>query len=225
MKLERIFRIGHRGAAGHAPENTLAAVEKGIALGVDFVEMDIQRTRDGNLVCIHDKFVDRTTNGTGAVRDLCLDDLRMLDAGDGQRVPTLTEVLAVVSGRAGVLLETISPGTGPELLRAVTRFGIRSPVIFSSFIHSELAAIRQIDSTAKTMALLEGIPLNMTGFALEANVTHVGLSIDSISQEYVDALHDTGVQVFVYTVNEPYSIQMAMSLGVDGLISDYPDRF
>jgi len=224
MKPGKILRIGHRGAAGHAPENTLAAVEKGIGLGADFVEVDVQRTRDNHLVCIHDKFVDRTTNGSGAVQDFRLDELQQLDAGRGERIPALREVLAAASGRTGVLLESISPGTGPEILEAVKSFGLRSPVIFSSFLHRELADIRRRDSGAKTMALLEGIPLDMPGFALEAGATHAGLSIDSISKEFVEALHGAGLQVFVYTVDDAKSIQMARSLNVDGLVSNYPER-
>ncbi len=97
----RIFRIGHRGAAGHAPENTLAAIRQGISLGVDFIEADVQRTRDSRLVILHDEFVDRTTDGTGPVSGLTADELQLLDAGEGERVPTLEAALAAANGHAG----------------------------------------------------------------------------------------------------------------------------
>ena len=101
----KVLRIGHRGAAGHAPENTLASIEKAIALGADLVELDVQRTRDGYLVIIHDKTVDRTTDGTGSVSRMTLATLRTLHAGDGQRVPTLEEALQVANGRVGLIPE------------------------------------------------------------------------------------------------------------------------
>src|SRR5580704_778164 len=122
MRPNTVVKIGHRGAGGHAPENTLAAIEKGIALGADFVELDIQRTHDGELVCMHDKFVDRTTDGTGAVAGLRLQELKKLNAGHGERVPTLSQALQAANGRVGVILESIAARTGPEILRAVRSF-------------------------------------------------------------------------------------------------------
>ena len=94
-----MLRIGHRGARGHAPENTLQAIEAGIRAGADLVELDIQRTKDGGLVAMHDKRVDRTTNGTGYVTGMTLEELRRLNAGEGERIPTLDEDLTCASGR------------------------------------------------------------------------------------------------------------------------------
>ena len=101
--MPRVLKIGHRGAAGHAPENTLAAVQKGIALGVDFVEIDVRRTADGALVALHDSTVNRTTNGKGRVDALSLRKLRAFDAGQGERIPTVEEVLTRAAGHAGLM--------------------------------------------------------------------------------------------------------------------------
>jgi glycerophosphoryl diester phosphodiesterase len=87
--MHRVLRIGHRGAAGHAPENTLAAVRRGIELGVDFVEIDVRSTADGVLVALHDATVNRTTNGKGRIDALSLLEVRAFDAGDGEQIPTL----------------------------------------------------------------------------------------------------------------------------------------
>jgi glycerophosphoryl diester phosphodiesterase len=111
----RILRIGHRGAAGHAPENTVAAIRRGISLGVDFVELDVQCTRDGRLVVIHDKLVDRTTDGIGLVSDMTWDKLQLLDAGQGEGIPSLEEALAAADGHVGVILEAKTPGIGPAI--------------------------------------------------------------------------------------------------------------
>ena len=223
-KERRMLRIGHRGAAGHAPENTIAAIHAGISLGVDFVEMDVQRTRDGRLVVMHDALVDRTTDGTGLVSEMSWDELRLLDAGDGEGVPSVEAALAAADGRAGVMLEVKMLGIGPELYRAVQAAGFSGAVVYASFLHAEILAIRRIDPLAKTLALIEGVPLSGTAFAREAGATLVGMALDSASGEFVSALHDAGLEVWVYTVNEPRLIERAIALGVDGVISDFPER-
>jgi glycerophosphoryl diester phosphodiesterase len=220
----RILRIGHRGAAGHAPENTIAAIRAGISLGVDYVELDVQRTRDGRLVVLHDKLVDRTTNGTGPISGMTWEKLQLLDAGGGERVPCVEAALAAASGLAGMILEVKTPGIGPELYHAVQASTFLGPVIYASFLHAEILAIRRIDPQARTMALMECVPVSGAAFAREANATLVGLALDFATPEFVTALHDAGLEVLLYTVNEPRMIADAIDLGADGVISDYPDR-
>jgi glycerophosphoryl diester phosphodiesterase len=220
----RILRIGHRGAAGHMPENTLASLDAGISLGADYIEVDVQSTRDGRLVLMHDKFVDRTTNGTGKLVDLEWAEIRKLDAGHGERVPLLDEVLETANGRAGLILECITPGLGLLLYDAVRRFGFRDPVIFSSFLHAEIRDIRDRDSQAQTMALLEGIPVTMTAFALECGAIHAGLALDSLTVPFVNALRRAGVCIFLYTADTPAQIAWATEFAPDGIISNYPER-
>ena len=110
--MRQVLKIGHRGAAGHAPENTLAAIQKGIALGVDFVEIDVRRTADGVLVALHDETVDRTTNGNGRVDHLSLPDVKKLRAGNGEHIPALETVLKVAGGRAGLMFGTKDQRSG-----------------------------------------------------------------------------------------------------------------
>ena len=224
MTQRSILRIGHRGAAGHAPENTLAALERGIALGADFLEVDLQQTRDGRIVLMHDKFVDRTTNGRGHLADLNWENVRRLDAGSGQRIPLLEEALEAASGRAGLVLECKVPEIGEELWRRVADFGFRGPLIFASFLHREILAIRELDAHAMTMALIEAIPVTPAAFALEARATHAGIALDSASPRFVEQLHDAGLQVLVYTADTEEQIRMAVELGVNGIISNYPER-
>jgi glycerophosphoryl diester phosphodiesterase len=220
----RILRIGHRGAAGHAPENTIAAIHTGISLGVDFIELDIQRTRDGRLVALHDKLVDRTTNGTGPIYEMTWDKLQLLDAGNGERVPCVEAALAAASGRAGMILEAKSPGVGRDLYEAVQASAFSGSVIYASFLHAEILAIRRIDPQAKTMALIECVPPSGTAFAFEANASLVGLAFDFTTAEFITLLHHAGLEVFLYTVNELPMIADAINLGADGVISDYPER-
>jgi glycerophosphoryl diester phosphodiesterase len=221
---QRILRIGHRGAAGHAPENTIAAIRRGILLGVDFVEMDIQVTRDGRLVVMHDALVDRTTDGTGFVSDMTWDEMKLLDAGNGERVPSLEAALAAASGRAGVMLEAKASGIAADLYRTVRASAFPGAVIYASFLHEEILEIRRIDPLARTMALMECVPTSGAAFARDANATLVGLTIDFATAEFIATLHDAGLDVLLYTVNEPRLIQRAIDLGADGVISDYPER-
>lgn len=220
----RILRIGHRGAAGHAPENTIAAIRAGISLGVDFVELDVQRTRDGRLVVLHDPSVARTTNGSGLVSDLTWAELQLLDAGHGERVPSVEAALAAASGHAGVMLEVKSPGIAPELHRLVRASAFPGPVLYASFFHAEILAIRQIDPLATTMALMECVPISGPAFARDAHASMVGLALDFATPEFVATLHSAGLDVFLYTANEPEQIRRAIALAADGIISDYPDR-
>ena len=219
-----ILRVGHRGAAGHAPENTLAAIRKGISLGADFIEVDVQRTRDGRLVVMHDERVDRTTNGSGPVSSLTWDELQLLDAGNGERVPSLEAVLAATSGHAGLMLEAKAAGTGPAIHHAVQSSAFSGPIIYASFLHAEILAIRKIDPLATTMALIEFVPTADAAFAHDAGANMAGLPFEFATAGFIATLHAAGIEVFVYTVNEPRLIQHAIDLGVDGIISDYPDR-
>ncbi len=212
----RPLRIGHRGAAGHAPENTLCSVEKALALGVDVIEIDVHRSRDGHIMVMHDDRVDRTTNGNGYIRDLTLEQLRTLEP----RVPTLGEVLNSVNGRAAVMIEMKIRGIADEVVAIADNY----PVYYASFLHSELLSILELEPHAKTIALIDGSPVSPTAFAASAHATHAGIGFDSLEPAFVCALQDTGIAVFTWTVNDPRDIAYAVSLGVDGLISNFPDR-
>ena len=222
--MPRVLRIGHRGAAGRAPENTLASLEKAIALGADLVEFDVQRTRDGYLVLIHDKTVDRTTDGTGSVSRMTLATLRTLHAGDGQRVPTLEEALQVANGRVGLIPEIKAEGIGEQVAAAVRHSGFSGPVIYASFHHPELLSVRRAEPSPTTMALFKKLPKQPIARVREAKAASVGLRRDTVTERVVDMFHAAGLRVFVYTVNEPSDIQRMRALKVDGIISDFPER-
>lgn len=214
--------IGHRGAAGHEPENTLRSFARAIELGADLVEMDVQLTRDGRLVVMHDKRVDRTTTGTGYVAEMSLDELRRLDAGKGERVPTLEEVAELASGRVGMMVEIITPGIARRVVEAVGE-GFRGQLVYASFLHAEVAEVRRVAPRAETLALIEAVPVRPTNFARDAAVTHVGISLDSVTEDFIRALREDLYKVFVYTANDPRDVRRLQNLGVDGIISDYPE--
>ncbi|MDE3050500.1 MAG: glycerophosphoryl diester phosphodiesterase [Nitrospirota bacterium] len=220
----KVLRIGHRGAAGHAPENTLASVEKAISLGADLVEVDVQRTSDGHLVIIHDKRVDRTTNGAGLVAGMSLCALRELDAGAGQRIPTVEELLRIAEGQVGLILELKVNGLAEQVCKTVRLSGFTGQVIYASFIHDEVRSIREADPRTMTMALFGRLPHDPVMVAQNAKATHIGFSYITVTKPLVETCHHRGLVVFVYTVNDRQDIKEVMSLGVDGIVSDFPDR-
>lgn len=224
MKNSSILRIGHRGAAGHAPENTIAAIEQGILLECDYVEFDVQSTVDNRLVIMHDKRVDRTTDGSGYASSMSFDQLRRLDAGVGQIIPSLEEVVTAADGRVGMMIEIITPGIAGFVVESVESVRKSSPVIYASFLHQELIEVRRCLPSSETLALLEGVPVNGAEFARAASVSYVGLGFDSVTPSFLHDLKMAGVKSFVYTLNDPRDIALAKTLEVSGIISDFPDR-
>ncbi len=222
--MHRVLRIGHRGAAGHAPENTMAAIQKGIALGVDFVEIDVRRTADGVLVVLHDETVNRTTNGKGRVDRLCLRDIEKLNAGDGEHIPTLEEVLKVAAGETGLMLELKITGMAQQTVEAVREAGFIDPVIYASFLHEELTHVRTVDPEASLMVLFGRLPQAPVARAINYGSSHVGLRHDKATRPLVDAFHRADLLVFVYTADAPGDIQHVLSLDVNGVISNFPER-
>jgi glycerophosphoryl diester phosphodiesterase len=222
--MKRVVRIGHRGAAGHAPENTLAAIRKGIALGVDFVELDVRRTADGVLVVLHDETVNRTTDGKGRVDRLSLRDIEKLNAGNGEHIPTLEEVLMVAGGKAGLMLELKATGVAQQTVESVRKAGFKGPVIYASFLHKELTHVRAADPEASLMVLFGGLSRASVARAIQYGSSYVGLRHDKATRALVASFHRADLPVFVYTANTPRDIQHALSLDVDGVISNFPDR-
>jgi glycerophosphoryl diester phosphodiesterase len=220
----KTLRIGHRGACGHAPENTLASIERAIALGCMLTEVDVRRTADGALVLLHDERVDRTTNGHGVVAEMTLEDIRKLDAGGGQTVPTLEEALTVASGRIGLILELKAAGLAYDACTIVRAGGFDGLIIYASFLHEELQHVRRADPDSKSLVLFTRLPKDPCAEAVTLQVTHVGLRADTVTKPLVHTLHRAHLTVFVYTVNRPTDITKMKTFGADGIISDFPDR-
>ena len=219
------LRIGHRGAAGHAPENTLAAIWKARSFHADLIEVDLRETNDGHLVLLHDDTIDRTTNKTGPVAGMSLEQVQRLDAGKGQRIPTLEEALEIAAGHMGMILELKVEGIGNDACAIVKRTGFRDPLIYASFMMDELHRVRQVDPLAKLMVLLpRNLPQDPVADVVAVRASHVGLHFSSVTPILLQTYHNLGRLVFTYTVNDPADLQRMRGLGVDGIISDFPDR-
>ncbi|QIZ78642.1 glycerophosphodiester phosphodiesterase [Ferrimonas lipolytica] len=220
--------IAHRGASGEAPENTLAAMALAIEQGADAIEIDVHLCQN-ELVVIHDHHVDKTTSGTGPVLDYSLAELQQLDAGQGQRVPTLWQVLKLAAGKMEFNIELKGHGCDqplPELLqRAIDELGYRpEQFIISSFHHPMLARFHRNAPQYAIGALTACCPLDLAKFAtdLDANTLHV--EAEMVSKELIADAKQRGLPVYVYTVDRPKMLNELKQLGVDGVFTNYPQR-
>lgn len=220
--------IGHRGAPGYEPENTLSSFERALELGVDMIEVDVHALDSGELVVIHDDKVDRTTNGSGYVLDHSFAALRQLDAGNGQKIPTLGEVVRLVDREVPVNIEIKNPGTALAVGRFIDRYidkGWSSDdFVVSSFNHIELARFGQFMPDVRRGALTYGIPLGRAAFASQLHAYSVNQSLEFVDRAFVKDAQARSLQVHVYTVNDPDDIERMQRLGVDAIFTDYPDR-
>lgn len=224
-----MWKIGHRGACGHAPENTLLSIKKALEFGVHGFEFDIQLSREGEPVIIHDDTLERTTNGKGAVNALSLPELQKLDAGKGERIPSLRDVFELVDKRCRLFIELKAHGSGEpvaELIRYyVNHAGWTYEQIYvCSFDHTQIAATRALNTDIRTCALLVGIPVSLAAIATEAGAWSINPNVHHMSKALVEDAHKRDLKVLAWTANEPALIARTKAFGVDGIISDFPDR-
>ena len=227
--------IAHRGASGNAPENTLAAFRKAVALGATFIETDLQLSRDARFVAIHDATVNRTTNGQGAVHDMALADLRKLDAGSwfgsefaGERIPTLEEIFEFSKKNDVVFYLEIKPGAawGGEhaLVGALRESGEIPRAVVISFDAGIVLNLRKIEPTLMTGLLYDGQIENPLEKAVEIGARQVAVRGDLVTPALIAQARKKDLQVVCWTVNHPAHMRMLAAAGVDGIMSDYPDR-
>ncbi|MGV8846617.1 glycerophosphodiester phosphodiesterase [Tessaracoccus sp.] len=227
----------HRGASAYAPENTLPAFKMALDQGAHGIEMDLQRTIDGVLVVVHDETIDRTSNGFGRVADLTLDELRRCDFSNGfigyrnVRIPTLTEVLELMAPTGATLnielKNSIEPYPGIEVDAAemVAEAGLMDQVVFSSFNHPSLANLRGIVPPANIGVLYTDGLYSPWQYARWVGAGALHPSWRALRQpDYVWLAHESGVKVNVWTVDEEKDVARAIEIGVDALVTNFPDR-
>ena len=220
-----VLKIGHRGAAGHAPENTLKSFMAAIGLGCDMIELDVHLCASGEVMVIHDDTVDRTTNGSGQVSELSLDELKRLDAGAGEQVPTLVEVLDLLKDRVLLNIELKGLGIAEPVYRILTLKGWRNEdFMVSSFNWGMLREYRDLNLNARLGVLSFNNHEEALAYAQIIDADSINLYHKLLSQEYVDEVHRNGFKIYPWTLNNAEDIKNAINLGVDGIISDYPDR-
>jgi glycerophosphoryl diester phosphodiesterase len=246
----RPLTIAHRGASVDAPENTLAAVRRAVELGADAIEIDVQRSRDGALVVMHDTTLARTTDvrrvfpwrAPWRVADFTLDELRRLDAGSwksarhaGERVPTLAEVLEVIGeSSASLQLELKAPKLYPGVvvdlvstLYGANGAGELAPAVPRVVVQSfDFAAMKELKTRVPRLLVgLLGTPKAANLPALATWADQVNPQHRSVNRSYVEKVHQHGMACLVWTVDASRAMSRAVALGVDGVITNRPDRF
>ncbi|MDZ7669813.1 MAG: glycerophosphodiester phosphodiesterase family protein [Gammaproteobacteria bacterium] len=219
---DAVVVIGHRGAAGLAPENTLPSFRRAYACGVSAVELDVYVVQ-GELVVIHDATLQRTTNGSGPVMGHSLAALRALDAGDGWPVPLLSEVIAELPAGVGLNVELKGPETAAPVAEELARHsGLDSLV--SSFTHPELRRFRELDGHTPVAPLFARWRPNAWRIAAALDARAVNLSRTTVTRERLTEARRRGLQTFIYTVNDLAEARRFIAWGAAGLFTDYPDR-
>jgi len=233
------FVIGHRGAAGLAPENTLAAIRKAHEVGVSWVEFDVMLTGCGTAVAIHDSDIARTTTGKGRVGKLIYADILQQDAGSwfateyrGERVPTLSEMIEQLAKfNMGANIE-IKPYPGMDTPTALTTLDVVQqtwpatipPPLFSSFSLNALTALRNADATINLALLLDHWQSDWEKTAKDLSCIAVNLNHQLLNQARAAAIKQAGYLLICYTVNSAKQALQYAAWGVDAVITDYPDR-
>ncbi|WP_282141941.1 glycerophosphodiester phosphodiesterase [Cytobacillus oceanisediminis] len=237
---KQVDNIAHRGATGYAPENTVAGFDLAVDMKADYIEIDVQRSKDGELVVIHDTSVDRTTDGTGKVGDLTFDYLRSLDAGSwkgeqfaGEPIPTFEEILDRYHGKVGILIELkapeLYPGIEEQVADKLKERNLDKPqnekIIIQSFNFESMKTMDQLLPNVP-IGVLTSNRADTTAEALQefsAYADWFNPSYGIVTEELVNQVHSLGMQIGSWTVRTQDAADFLFEMDVDAIITDYPD--
>ncbi|WP_166805804.1 glycerophosphodiester phosphodiesterase family protein [Jeotgalibacillus sp. R-1-5s-1] len=235
IDLEGMVAVAHRGAASYAPENTMAAFQKGLEFGADFLEADVHMSKDGELIIMHDESVDRTTNGSGLIRDLTLEQIKELEAGShfhpdffGEPVMTLDELLEAFYGQIGLVIEikhpALYPGIEEKVVELLSQYPSTESIIVQSFDIDTMKRIHELDPDLQIAVLMKAsfVPVSpgkldeLTSFA-----DYINFNISFVTRRTVNEVHERDGKVLVWSKKDKRLIQKAVLYGVDGIITDF----
>lgn len=217
-----MLKIGHRGARAYEPENTLSSFRRALELGVDAVELDVRKTFDNKLVVIHNANVNKTTNGSGEVNELTLEEIKGFVIEKNEHVPTLEEVLDTVANRVKVLVELKETGTEEQVVNLIRRKQLAENVILISFHEDILRKVRELSDELKT-GLIYVRHKNPIQAALDLNAKYLLPLYRFTHSANVKKAHEAGLKVIVWTINKKEEVEEYKKKGVDGIASDKPD--
>ncbi len=223
----------HRGASGYAPENTLPSFRKAVEMQADGIECDVHCTKDKVIVVCHDETIDRTSNGKGAIADMTLDELKKYDFGcryapefQGTQIPTLEEMLAVVSGLEIINIEikVLSEEALEIFYKTIKKFNVIQQVLVSSFNADSLKTLKQMHKDVKTAYLYGEYPGDVIAFCKEIGADAIHPHWKPLNKEIIATAKANGLDINPWTANTEEEIRALIDLGVTGVITDFPDR-
>jgi len=225
-----VLVVGHRGAAGYAPENTLLSFQTAIDLGCDRVELDVHLTEDGIPVAIHDDSINRTTNGQGAVKNLTLSELKAFDCHQGQKIPSLQEVIDLCKNKIPLQIELKAPGTPMAVNELLLQNDIIDSSVVTSFDRKLLKEMKAINPEIKTGFLFKNpvfslFPRRLEKLIADVSPAYICPRSDLVTGKMVDLVHAAGAKVYAYQVNKKALAESLIALGVDEIGTDFPKLF
>ncbi|MCD6410412.1 hypothetical protein J7K92_00485 [bacterium] len=221
-----MLKIAHRGASGHALENTKEAFEKAIYLDTEIIEFDVRETKDKKIVVFHDDRLERTTNGKGKIKNLTLKQLKTITHKNGDFILTLTEALKILKNKCGCKIDIKEKGIEDKVNKAIKRSAMEKQTIITTEYFSVARKIRKINPRLKiSLGFKENFPAEkMISLAKRAGVDIIGPHFSSVNKELVGEAHKNGLLVDVWGVNTEEEIDQLKSIGVDAITTDYPEK-
>ncbi len=217
--------VGHRGAEGYAPENTLLSFQTAIDIGCDRTELDVRLSKDGEAIVMHDAEVSRTTNGHGRVDGLTLAELKTLECAPQQKIPTLQEVIDLCKGKIDLQIELKADGTPAKVNELVTKDNILSHVIVSSFDIELIKEIKRINPSIRVLYLVREFDQSVLDLIKIVSLEYVGLRSTVITKSMVNDIHQLGAKVYAYRVDDTETGQRLTGIGVDDIGTSFPKMF
>ncbi len=215
--------IAHRGARAEEPENTLRAVKRAFECEADAVEIDVRLSKDRKIVVIHDDTLERTTNGVGKVGEKTLEQLQTLDAGKGEKIPELWEVLLHCE-KLGLelVIELKEEGMEEIVVHEIVETGMVKSVLISSFFHPSLLKIKELEPGIKTGIIISSLPVFPVNIAIDARAEVIFPKYPRLNMEFVAEASEKGIEVYPWTINTSEDLEKALELGVEGVVTDNP---
>lgn len=220
--------VGHRGAPRQEPENTLASFKRAMDMGVDWIEFDLRVTRDGVLVVIHDETVDRTTNGKGRVSDMTFSEIEKLDAGNGQRIPSLQQVIDLARNKVKMDMEIKQMGTEADVVSAIEKNNIVAQCMVSSFMPDSIRTAKALNNRIMTAAIMDKMPEHVGScidtLLYDIKADALMLSIKIANDSFISELRRNGLKIGIWNADTPDQIERYAIMNPNFLCSNYPDR-
>ncbi|MDF4220646.1 glycerophosphodiester phosphodiesterase family protein [Maribacter sp. M208] len=228
MKKEPLV-IGHRGAMGHETENTLPSIQKAMDLGVDMIEIDVFKIKSGEIVVFHDDKLDRLTNAPGNIEEYYIFDLKKVIVDGGHKIPLLQDVLKLIDNKVALNIELKGAGTADRVNHIMNAYIEKrnwsaDNFIISSFNWDELREMRKYNPNVAIAVLTEEDPVDAIPVAKELNAVAINPYFKNLDIEKANEIRNAGLKIYTWTVNESADINAMKNIGVDGIITNFPER-
>ncbi|MFX0188312.1 MAG: glycerophosphodiester phosphodiesterase [Candidatus Hodarchaeota archaeon] len=228
-KEKKVIIIGHRGANSVAPENTLKSFQKAIDLGADYIEFDIHMSKDGEIVVMHDSNTFAITGHKGLINRMTIEELKRLDCGDGEQIPTLRETIKLAKGKIGLQIEIKAKDLVDRMVEILREEDLIATSLISSFQHAELLKVKKIEPKLKVATLEPTITGWSNDWSYLGGIINKAIRYNSyaihpryqlVTKQFIDFAHNNDLKINIWTLNSKATMKKFIKMGVDGIITD-----